>query len=499
VIVALGAGLRLYRIHDESAWCDEILSIHYLDKDSLGTYLAAVQRDNPPTVPFYFVLQYAWSRVFNDSTVCIRMLSILIGCLTIHAVYLLGAKLAGRMAGLFCALLVALNPMHIYYSQEIRMYGLAWLLSVWSVHTLVGILTTSQRRWWFLHGLINLALLWTHLFNSFLIGAEGVFVIYYFAQRKNWIPLGQWLVLQVASVSTLAAWSLLLANHESINTAMAWVPPLSFNGVWIVIGQYLGWMDVGALFAGSKVAYVSNLISRYGLVLALGAAIALLSVFAFRKPRRAPANNALSDGEILSLLALWSFVPMLLLALVSVIMEPSFVGRYTGYCSLAFCLLLGVAFARIPSKPVSIASMVLVLALISVQTFFNVRSRPLRHGWNEVARCIKSAPADQAVFTNDPTATVELNYYLARGIAFVPQHADVDDWRRIMPFLSAQKSPGWMVFLQYYSGAMRDFEVLLNKERLLYTKNEIPGSAYPTVVYHIVPKPNTDRQRGPKP
>ena len=41
-----------------------------------------------------------------------------------------GRRLAGPRVGLLAALLLALSPFHVYYSQEVRMYGLVTLLGL---------------------------------------------------------------------------------------------------------------------------------------------------------------------------------------------------------------------------------------------------------------------------------------------------------------------------------------------------------------------------------
>jgi len=46
-----------------------------------------------------------------------------------------GRPLGGRRAGLLAAGLLAINPLHLFYSQEVRMYG---LVVVWSILALLA-------------------------------------------------------------------------------------------------------------------------------------------------------------------------------------------------------------------------------------------------------------------------------------------------------------------------------------------------------------------------
>ena len=66
----------------------------------------------------------------------VRGLSVLIGILTVWAIYRLGANLFDRRTGLLAALAMAIAPSFVVYSQETRMYALlallfAWLLDLW--------------------------------------------------------------------------------------------------------------------------------------------------------------------------------------------------------------------------------------------------------------------------------------------------------------------------------------------------------------------------------
>lgn len=58
----------------------------------------------------------------------LRVPSVIFGVLTIFVVYLIGRKLFDRKVALILSLLLATSGLHIYYSQEARMYSLASFL-----------------------------------------------------------------------------------------------------------------------------------------------------------------------------------------------------------------------------------------------------------------------------------------------------------------------------------------------------------------------------------
>ena len=130
IIILLGLALRLQRISWQPIWWDEGYSVYFATEPAL-TMLRLTALDIHP--PFYYLLLHFWFGLNrNTDPETARLLSILIGALTLPAITWASLRLwpRQRAVALFATLLLAVSPMHIYYSQEIRMYGLALLLSL---------------------------------------------------------------------------------------------------------------------------------------------------------------------------------------------------------------------------------------------------------------------------------------------------------------------------------------------------------------------------------
>jgi mannosyltransferase len=136
LILLLTLGLRLYRIDAQSLWNDEGTSVALAQHD-LATIARKAAYDIHP--PLYYWLLSGWVRVFGTSEFAVRALSAFLGAILVVLVYVLGRLLAGKWAGLAAALLAAINPFQVYYSQEARMY---MLLAVWS-----ALLFYAALRW----------------------------------------------------------------------------------------------------------------------------------------------------------------------------------------------------------------------------------------------------------------------------------------------------------------------------------------------------------------
>jgi len=130
-VLVLGLILRLINV-DQSFWLDEATSglvvrnfgfIEIINKFALADF-------HPP---LYYLILKGWSLIGGTGEVWLRGLSILFGLITIYVVYLIGKEVKDRSLGNLAALLMAIAPLHVYYSQEARMYTVTTLLVTYLV------------------------------------------------------------------------------------------------------------------------------------------------------------------------------------------------------------------------------------------------------------------------------------------------------------------------------------------------------------------------------
>lgn len=123
LILTIGLILRLISLN-QSLWLDEAINVLATKNFSLfGIILEYSKYDFHP--PGYFALLWIWTKAFGWSEISVRAPSVIFGVTTVLLTYLIGKNLVDRKTGLIAALLLAINPLHIYYSQEARMYALA--------------------------------------------------------------------------------------------------------------------------------------------------------------------------------------------------------------------------------------------------------------------------------------------------------------------------------------------------------------------------------------
>ncbi len=133
-IMLLGLALRLFRLGADSIWYDEGVSL-YLANLSIPALIAHTAGDIHP--PLYYAALHLWLAAAGHSQFAAAFFSLFCGILLIPATFVTAQRLLGRNVAVLAALLVALSPYHLWYSQEMRMYTLGALLALLSFYFLL--------------------------------------------------------------------------------------------------------------------------------------------------------------------------------------------------------------------------------------------------------------------------------------------------------------------------------------------------------------------------
>lgn len=178
LITLLGLILRLV-LSNQSFWLDEGASL-MMAKLPLSQLIEALKADFHP--PLFYMLLHFWLPLLGKSEWLIRLPFILLASATIPATYLLCREIFGAKSkiSLFSALFLALNPLHIYYSQELRMYSLVTLLVVLSWYSLL-------KKDYFWTSIFNFLSFFTFYGAIFNIVSQKIYLL--FSNSKSKIRL----------------------------------------------------------------------------------------------------------------------------------------------------------------------------------------------------------------------------------------------------------------------------------------------------------------------
>jgi hypothetical protein len=191
LLLILAAALRFYALDRSSLWSDEGNTWALIQRSYAQIAVDAAADIHPPG---YYWLLKSWSLVFGTGAAAMRGLSALLGVALVAVVYRLGRRLdpPHRFTAWSAAWLVALNPFHLYYSQEARMYmllalagaGLFWALLAWfaddQAHDATGRRPTGPLPGFIVAGVVGC---WTHYSFPILLSAAGL------AYLLHWLRL----------------------------------------------------------------------------------------------------------------------------------------------------------------------------------------------------------------------------------------------------------------------------------------------------------------------
>ncbi len=165
LILLLGFALRLYHLGANSLWYDETVSM-YLAQSDLAELLRHTAGDIHP--PLYYILLHAWGLAAGYSGFAAAFFSLGFGVLLIAVVWrVTRAWFPAAAIASVAALLVALSPYNIWYSQEVRMYTLGATLGLLSV--------------FFLRRMLAQPKIFSRAFVAYvLVTVLGFYTLYYF-------------------------------------------------------------------------------------------------------------------------------------------------------------------------------------------------------------------------------------------------------------------------------------------------------------------------------
>jgi uncharacterized membrane protein len=249
VLILLGAAaLRLHGIGRQSLWFDEAATVHIVGLP-FGQMMERIKSDER-TPPLHYAILYAWTRVFGNSEVSVRLPSAIAGTATVAMLYLLVRELFGVTEAALAALMLALSRYQINYSQEARAYSLLLLMSLWSCYLFARLMRRPTWRAEVAYLIVTALLLYTHLYGVFTILAQHVayFIEYRTAPRTDRIPPRQWLLLNAAVLTLFVPW---------IPTAVTWTRSIGGGGTfWVKPMTPAAIAHAYRLYAGSWIALI---------------------------------------------------------------------------------------------------------------------------------------------------------------------------------------------------------------------------------------------------
>ncbi|MEM4724622.1 MAG: glycosyltransferase family 39 protein [Candidatus Hadarchaeum sp.] len=408
LIVLLGFAWRFVGLAKESIWLDEVTSLIIARMD-LRSEIAWAAADIHP--PLYYFALHAWLPA-GETEFSLRALSAAFGVLAIAILYAFGRELFGPQTPLLAALLLALSPLHIWYSQEARMYSMVATLSLFSSYFLLLALRRGQMRYWLGYILTAALALYTHYFALFVLLFQNVFAFYWLwrgnCAKDQW---SKWLAAGLAIGVLFLPW-LPIFYRQVVARGGGWVEKaIGKPSVRILFDTWLSFNigPDGKLYPVllRRLAYI--LFGAAGII----AFAELFWGFVSREAKRGFVNiyNAYREGLILCLL--YSVFPLLTIWLLAQV-TPMYALRYLSPFLPPYYLFVAYGIRAVKWSWIRVA-VILSLVLILLVGNWNAWHTEQRDDWRGIAAYVlaQAQPGDVVLFS--PRWNAKPFDYYARG------------------------------------------------------------------------------------
>jgi mannosyltransferase len=335
---ALGALIALRHLGTKPLWLDEAASVSAAGR-SIPDMLRLL-RHTDANSGLYYVMLHVWMR-FGHGVAWVRGLSVLFAVAAVAAAGWCGARWRGPVAGVSAALLLALNPVSLYYAQEARTYSLALLLALVSTATLMAAVERPDRLRLAAYAVATTLLLYADLF-AVLFVASQVAVLAWRGRKHRLAPA---LAAVAVCTAPLALWMIANERHQ-----IWWIQRPTPSDLLHTVLAYSGhWLGLGAIVVAG-----------------------IAAVRARQARDRLDFTYPLVAAALVPIAALW---------LVSLGPKHFFVDRYLIASLAAIVLVAGAGLAVLyERRTLRAAGVILAVALLAFVLFdLHMEHEPFKH------------------------------------------------------------------------------------------------------------------------
>lgn len=244
LIFVSGFIIRIDLINFESAWIDEAYSIQLSTKSVHEIIIGCLNDQHPP---LYYIFLKLWM-AGSINVAKARLLSAFIGTITIIQTFLIEKelKINSWLFILFSCFYISVSPMHIWYSQEARMYIILLFFTLLSVQFSIKILSdlcstkhkTSNFNW-IIFIFVNILSLYTHYFSIFIILFELLNFIFVVRYKKINLKQANFGLFSFSAIGLgFVPWIPVLINQVLFHN-LAWIPDTTVNILIISVNRLL--------------------------------------------------------------------------------------------------------------------------------------------------------------------------------------------------------------------------------------------------------------------
>jgi mannosyltransferase len=426
-LLVLAAVLRFSTLGLQSFWYDEAFTPVHVLRASLGATLhGVVHTENTP--PLWYVLIWAWSRLFGTGAVAMRLPSAAFGVATVAVAWAIGRELEGpstrRATAIAAAAFVAVNPLFVWYSQEARAYGLFVLTSALAMLCFLRARREpTPGRLAAFAATASLALL-SHYFAAFLLAPMVVILLMHGGVRRR-------ATLLACAVPILVGLALLPLAVAQGGHGAQWIGEWALSKRLQAIPQYY---LTG--YSGAPLGHGIELLVALPILAGIG--WGLWSVLEPREEQGALIALAITACGVL--------LPIVLVAFGLDYLAP----RNLVAAMIPLSALIAVVVtARRAGRVGTLLAALIAVAGLAISLDVDLSPRLQRGDWRGVAKALRGAPAGGRAITTVELGAAPLEYYLpplhnlARGASVTVGEIDETGYAPLQASAASPPAPGF--------------------------------------------------------
>ncbi|MBP9151183.1 MAG: glycosyltransferase family 39 protein [Flavobacteriales bacterium] len=373
-LVAIALVFHSYNLDYSSLSLDETFHVWHAQKPFSDVVEKAANDPNPP---IFNVLTSVWVKQFGVAEWTLRFFSVLMGALSVLAMYVIGLRNFGFRVGVMAALLFCFSPMLFRFTHLIRPYTLLMITVILSYGFLFEYVRSPSKWKLFLYYLTTTLMIYVHPTSIFNLPAHVTIAL--LGNYNNLKRVGVILLTIVLAALSFGVYYITIPYFEK--EVEMWFAPPNWEDMW----------------------YVMNVFYAKWYVMAIQSALVILLLIPSVRKRWS------KHWIHFAMIATWIAFPLSISYIFSHLFEPVFQDKYVLSALPGMLLLLAISIDVIAPKYWKLIPFVPALLVSALW----IDLTPHTEGdWRNVVAYI-NADKDQetAVFINPWYEFTSFSYY----------------------------------------------------------------------------------------
>ena len=374
-------------------WFDETLSALFAWLPLDAAIQAMLQEGLHHSPLFYILLRPFAAGGFSEFS--LRFLPVTLGVLAVPLIAQIGRTMVGARVGLLAAALLAVNPFHVWYSQEARMYTLLLVSALGAMFFFVQALRAPHLKNWLGVAVFTAIGVNTHHFAFFIPLVQFMFIVVKLKQHHS--LLRPWIGAQLLAGLSLIPWIVIVVNWGHFYFGSASNQPATGYDLLQTLWNF-------------SIGYTERITPFILVALSL---FLLLFILGVRSSLR------MNEGW---LLLLWAVVPPVATFLISFRL-PMYTDRYISLSLPPFLLLvaIGIGSVRLQGLRLAMTGLVVSAMLAGLGRVYYDTSVYNRADWRSVGAYLEAnAEARDVIATWNYQDLVPFMFYYHGAVPLKP-------------------------------------------------------------------------------